>query len=266
MPHITISNDSRMALLINVNSVSPWLTVQRHSTEAHLRLFCFPYAGGGASIFSGWSKALPSSVEVCTVQLPGRENRLGEIPLTHMPDLVEQLSVALGPWLDKPFALFGHSLGALIAFEWLRCLPPRYQPVHFFLSACPAPETPRPAPLHSLPDGEFIDALQNRYQQIPQAILQDPEMMGLFLPVLRADFTLYETYTYVAGMPLACPVCAFGGLQDHLSNRAQLTAWHPYTSSVFTQRMFPGGHFFLKTAQTPLLQAIVQTLNLAENL
>lgn len=244
---------------------SRWIVVPRPNREAQLRLFCFPYAGGGATLFSAWPSALPATLEVCAVQLPGRENRLSEAPLTCLPDLIEQLTVALEPWLNKPFAVFGHSLGAVIAFEWARRLRPWHQPVHVFLSACPAPDTPRPAPLRGLPDGAFIEGLQNRYRQIPQAILQNSEMMALLLPMLRADFTLYETYTYVADAPLDCPICVFGGLQDHLTNRQQLAAWRAQTTSDFTQRMFPGAHFFFKTAQAPLLQAIVQALNLEGN-
>ena len=175
-----------------------------------------------------------------------------------------QLTLALAPWLDKPFALFGHSLGARIAFALAQHWHSQYEPRHLILSACPAPGTSRVTPLHSLPDSDLIAAVDARYGNIPQALLAQPELLALFLPSLRADFMLYETYadhaaTGPAG-PLSCPLAVLGGLQDPLVSRQDLLAWRAQTTGRFTIRMFPGNHFFLKNAQSPLLQMIGQLI------
>lgn len=246
---------------MTTNWANSCVMVLQPKQQATLRLFCFPYAGGGATLFNTWPSALSDAVEVCAIQLPGRENRLHETPVTEWPVLLEQLTAELEVWLDKPFALFGHSMGALLAFAVAQHLRPRFEPVHLFVSACPAPGMPQPPALHGLSDEDFVTAIQARYQNIPESILQQPEMMALFLPSLRADFTLYGTYS-ADTTPLACPITVFGGLQDHLINREHLTAWRVQTTGRFALRMFPGAHFFLKTAQAPLLQTIGQTLTL----
>ncbi|MGR9105451.1 MAG: thioesterase II family protein [Gammaproteobacteria bacterium] len=246
-------------------SKNRWLRIPRAVREARLRLFCLPYAGGAATVFSAWPALVPGALEICAVQLPGRENRINEKPLTHLPDLVERLVIELEPWLNKPFALFGHSLGAMIAFEWARQLTGRYRPVHLFLSACPAPDVPRRTALHNLPDEAFIKALQERYRQIPEAVAQNPELMQLLLPMLRADLTLYETHVPLDDNPLHCPISVFGGLQDDLVDSGKLGAWRRWTTADFNQCLFPGGHFYLRTAQAPLLRTMARTLNLEEN-
>ena len=225
-------------------ALNPWIPYQKSKDDACLRLFCFPYAGGSASIFTLWPKEAPATIEICSVQLPGRETRRQEAPVNRLALLLPQLEAALRPLLDKPFAFFGHSMGAILAFELARRLGPQAAPRALFLSACPAPGTTRLAPLHQLPQAEFVAALQERYPMMDQGILQDPELLQLFLPVLRADLALYETYVYAAGVPLSCPIHVFGGLQDHVVRRAHLAAWQPETTGDFTQRMFPGDHFF----------------------
>jgi medium-chain acyl-[acyl-carrier-protein] hydrolase len=158
---------------------------------------------------------------------------------------------------------FGHSLGALIAFELAGCLRQSYNcsPAYLFVSGNRAPHLlGREAPLHLLPDRHFIDELKHRFNGIPQVILDDPELLQLFLPTLRADLTLLETYVYQPGPPLDCPISAYGGLQDHWADPPTIEAWRPYTQSAFNSRMFPGGHFYLQTERTALLQNIVKEL------
>jgi surfactin synthase thioesterase subunit len=250
--------------MTNNTRLNTWIACSHFNPKARLRLFCFPYAGGGASIFHAWVKMLPDEVEVCPIQLPGRENRLKESPLTQLSELLQDLQIALLPILDKPFAFFGHSLGAIISFELARQLRPQDRLTHLFVSGCPAPHLPNlKSPLHKLSDAEFIEAVQQRYQNIPQVVLQEKEVMALFLNILRADLTLFETYSYVANEPLDCPISAFGGLQDKTTSRDQLAAWCEQTSNTFTQRMLPGDHFFLKSAQNPLLQLVSQYLQQA---
>ncbi len=238
-----------------------WIKYPKPNPQARLRLFCFSYAGGGALAFHAWPKALPAEVEVCSIQLPGRENRLQEPPLTCLSELLPLLEQALRPALDRSFAFFGHSLGTLISFELARRLRPRYQPSHLFVAGHRAPQLPDPhPPIHQLPDADFVEILQHRYQGIPKAVLQHAELMELLLPVLRADLTMVETYTYTAGEPLDCPISAFGGLKDRDATRSQLAAWGEQTGRSFSLEMFPGDHFFLNDTPGPLLRAISRNL------
>jgi medium-chain acyl-[acyl-carrier-protein] hydrolase len=239
-----------------------WIACRKPNPQARLRLFCFPYAGTGASIFRTWSDGLPADVEVCPVQFPGRGTRLMETPFTQLSPLVQALAQTLVPLLDKPFAFFGHSLGALVGFELARLLRRQsgVQPVRLFVSADRAPQIPhRNRPIHALPEGEFLVELR-RLNGIPGKVLEDVELMQIMLPVLRADFAVYETYVYSTEPSLHCPISTFGGLQDHRVNRGDLEAWRDQTTASYSLRMFPGDHFFLNTTQPLLLQALSQEL------
>ncbi len=193
-----------------------WLAYRRPRPGAEVRLFCFPHAGGGASLFHGWADRLPPAVEVCPVQLPGRETRFGEPPINRLGPLVGALAEALLPHLDRPFAFFGHSLGALIGFELARRLRRErgLEPVHLFASACAAPQRwGCVRPIHALPDAAFRKELR-RLRGTAPAVLDNEELMEILLPALRADFALCETYAYGEDDPLSCPVTAVGGLRD----------------------------------------------------
>lgn len=248
--------------MTHASVLDSWIIRRKPSPQARLRLFCFPYAGGGVSIFRAWSDTLPADVEVCPLQFPGRGTRLMEPPFTQLSPLVQALAEALFPLLDKPFAFFGHSLGALVSFELARRLRRRYavQPVRLFISADRAPQIPNRDPaIHSLPEGEFLTELR-RLKGTPTELLEDEEVMQIMLPVLRADFAVYETYRYSTEPPLNCPISAFGGLQDHRVNRGDLEAWRDHTGVSFSLTMFPGDHFYLNTTQPALLQALSQEL------
>ena len=239
-----------------------WIACRKPNPQARLRLFCFPYAGSGAAIFRTWSEGLPSDVEVCPVQFPGRGTRLMETPFTQISPPVEALAQALAPLLGKPFAFFGHSLGALVGFELARQLRRQsgVQPVRLFVSADRAPQIPhRGRPIHALPEEEFLGELR-RLNGIPKKVLEDVELMQIMIPVLRADFAVYETYAYSFEPPLNCPISTFGGLQDDRVSRGDLEAWRDQTSVSFSLRMFPGDHFFLHAAQPLLLQVLSQEL------
>jgi medium-chain acyl-[acyl-carrier-protein] hydrolase len=225
-------------------------------------LFCFPYAGGAASVFRNWSDGLPADVELCPVQLPGRGTRLMELPFSRLSLLVEALAEAILPLLDKPFAFFGHSLGSLVSFELARELRAKHQarPVRLFVSAGPAPQIPhRGLPIHNLPEREFAAELR-RLNGTPAELLDHRELMDIVIPSLRADFALYESYRYLAGPPLNCPISTFGGLSDQKVSHRDLEAWRDQTTVSFSIRMFPGDHFFLKTTQPQLLRALSQEL------
>lgn len=211
-----------------------------------------------------WPNDAPSHIEVCRVQLPGRENRLKERPFTRLGPLVETLAKVLRPYLDMPFAFFGHSVGALMCFELARYLQKQegLSPDHLFVSGRRAPHVPDPdSPVHQLPEGEFVEEVRRRYDGIPEAVLKDPELLHLMLPVVRADMAISETYVYKNGEPLECPISAFGGLQDCRVTQEDLTAWRLQTRDSFTLRMLPGNHFFLQDTRPALLRALSDDLN-----
>ena len=239
-----------------------WLTCAERRPNAKVRLFCFPYAGGAASVFHAWSHGLPPAVEVCSVQTPGRESRMKERPFARLKPLVEAISPELTPYLDKPFAFFGHSLGARMCFEVARQLRRMqiFGLTHLFASASYAPQLPDP-PLHDLSDSEFLKEI-TRFNGIPEEALKYPEPIELILPTLRADCEANETYVYSPEPPLTHPISVFGGVQDRDVSQEALEPWRDQTNSPFSLQMFPGDHFFINTAQPQLLQAISQKLSI----
>jgi medium-chain acyl-[acyl-carrier-protein] hydrolase len=227
-----------------------------------LRLFCFPYAGGGCSAYFPWVNEITPEIEICPVQLPGREERFRETPFTHMEELVKTVAQALEPYLDQPFAFYGHSLGGLISFELARYLR-RQQgpaPIQLFVSGCEAPQVPATdEPIGQLPDAEFLQALR-RFNGTSEAIFQNTDLIQVLLPLLRADFRIYETYTYASEEPFSFPIAAYGGLNDFRARREGIEAWKVQTRQKFFFRMYVGNHFFIHTKRNILLQGITQDL------
>jgi surfactin synthase thioesterase subunit len=253
--------------MTNTSLFNTWITRPNPSLRAKIRLFCFSHAGGSASSFSSWSTSLPLEIEVCPVQLPGRENRFREAPFTQLSPLVQTLSQVILPYLNLPFAFFGHSMGALIGFELARELRRQYRkgPVHLFVSGYRAPHLPDPdPPIHQLPESLFLEELRNLHGT-PEQILQNAELMQIMLPFLRADFAVCETYAHIHEYPLDCPISAFGGREDSQLSYDELIAWRDQTSSSFSLRMVPGNHFFLLNAQAHLWQAVLHDLMLSMN-
>jgi medium-chain acyl-[acyl-carrier-protein] hydrolase len=229
-----------------------------------MRLFCFPYAGGGAAIYRSWGDYLPSSIEVCPVQLPGRGSRLKEPPYTDVPAMVEAISDGLSAHFDKPFAFFGHSMGALIGFGLARLLKEKHglEPRHLFVSAHGAPyilDTSPPS--FNLPKDEFIAELR-RLKGTPEQVLAHAELMELMIPLLRADFQVCQTYTYsnANGPALGCPITAFGGTQDQHVTRETLEGWAEVTTGSFMLRMILGDHFFLHASEGIILQIVAREM------
>jgi surfactin synthase thioesterase subunit len=226
-----------------------WVTYPRANPGADIRLFCLPYAGGGASVYRLWLSGLPSFVELCPIQLPGRENRFRDRMFTSLPPLVQAIAQAIYPHLDKPFVFFGHSMGAKLAFELARLLRREHgpEPLHLFVSGHGAPHIAgTEAPIHTLPDAEFIREVQ-RYEGLPQEVLESEELMRYLVPILRADFSVNETYVYTEEAPLRSSITAYGGLRDENVSRDDIEAWREQTTTSFDFLMFPGGHFFLQT-------------------
>lgn len=225
-----------------------WLIRHRATpTPPRMRLFCLPYAGGGAQVYRPYPQALPVDVEVCAIQLPGRERRFREPALKSVEAIVDQLAPVLGELFDRPYAIFGHSLGALVGFELVRRLRKegRPLPLHLFASGHRAPHLPDPdPPIHHLPDAQFVEELRH-LNGTPQEVFESPELLELILPVLRADFTAAETYAYRSDAPLSCPITALGGTRDAMISRDELQAWQEHTSIDFELYLLEGDHFFI---------------------
>ena len=231
--------------------------------DPDVRLFCFPHAGGGAAAYRTWQPLLPATVEVCAVQLPGRANRLREPALHSMQVLVENLCAELAPLLDRPFAFFGHSMGAIVASEVCRSLAIRNEriPLQLFVSGRRPPRVPDPnAPLRHLSDDAFVGEINRRYGGIPPEIASEPEVLALLLPALRADIAALETHRPQAVTPFDSPILALGGSADPLTPRAHLDAWKGETRSEFRVRMFPGGHFYLDACRDAVVAEVWHTL------
>ena len=241
---------------------SKWIICHKPNPRALARLFCFPFAGGAASHYRTWPDSLPAEVEVLAIQPPGRERRIAEPPFSNLKELIQSLTPAILPYLDKPFAFFGHSLGAITAFDLARELRRKQtaEPFCLFASSRYAPHLEKPAlSMTDLPDPEFIDKLRV-YGGTPDEILNNPEIRALFLPVLRADFRMNEKYAFVPEEPLGCPISASGGVDDHLIPQSTIEEWKGHTRNSFILRMYPGNHFYLNTARDRLISAVAQDL------
>jgi len=228
----------------------------------NLRLFCFSYAGGSEHVFRTWGKVFPPSVELCPILLPGHGVRMNEPLHKALEPLAESLTTALLPYLDKPFAFFGHSMGALLSYSVACKFRNRDAalPKHLFTSAYRAPHLfPRRKPMHELPDTEFIKALRD-FGGTPMEVVQDAELMAMLVPILRADFSVCDTYQYEPAEPLPVPITAIGGLDDNNVHRSDLDAWAEHTTQSFTLHMLPGDHFYLRSQEFSLTQLMISKL------
>lgn len=239
-----------------------WFECGLAPSDRPVRLVCFPHAGASAFIFREWHALMPASVGVVPMQLPGHGERLREAPFKRLGPLLRSVCAALLPALDRPFALFGHSVGALIAFELARLLEGEHgrRPEHLFVSGRGAPDLPSPrGDIHRLPPAAFVMALCE-YSRSVRGLLDDPEAMELFLPILRADLELAETYGYVPRPPLSCPITVFGGEEDETVPPEQLSGWRRQTVRTCAIHMLPGDHFFVITAHRDVVGTIAEAL------
>lgn len=239
---------------MTATALTPWLHAPRPRPDAALRLYCLPYAGAGASAFREWPRALGElgPYEVVAVQYPGRENRLREDPYIDLDAMADAVTASI----EGPYAVFGHSIGARLAFELCRRLRERPVPAPsaLLVSGCPAPQNPPAAVRDSdLPDEEFLARVAGM-GGLPGEVVSDPELRALVLPVLRSDFARVDDYRYEPGPPLPCPLTAYVGDADPEADPVTAAGWREQTAADFALRVLPGDHFFLHSARDALLR------------
>lgn len=240
-----------------------WIIHDAQQDNRSVRLFCFPFAGGGASIFRDWPAAAPDFLQICRVQLPGRENRLAEPAFTELVPLITQLINELYPLMhNKRFAFFGHSMGGIVAFEVCRQLAELGEPLpeKVFLSATRPPHLVDPKPIHHLEEQEFIRALQQR-GGTPDEILTSPVFREIFAPTLRHDLAIAESW-YAIDLPaLPVPLVIFNGCQDSIVKAGSADTWCRYSSIEPQIVTFDGGHFFIHSHAQEVRQAVFSRLH-----
>ncbi|ATG90640.1 thioesterase II family protein [Methylomonas koyamae] len=239
-----------------------WFTDFNLGGRAPYLLICFPYSGAGANVFRSWAGALDNA-DVLAALLPGRERRIAEPAIGDLEELVAALLPALLARLDRPYLLFGHSMGALIAYRVALELGRRgvRPPKRLIVSGYRSPElSSRNRLLHTLSDSEFVVELQ-RYGGTPNEVLQHEETMQLLLPMLRADFRIHETYRHAPQPAAEFPIAAFTGRADHLVPGEDMAAWRDKTAADFQHRLFDGGHFFISEQRQAVLAALQDIVN-----
>ncbi|MGB1009785.1 MAG: thioesterase II family protein [Thiolinea sp.] len=245
-------------------SDNPWLTNFNLKPHNRIRLFALPYSGAGAGMYFSWSKHFHANgIDLIAIQPPGREQRIHEKPITHLPDLVGEILNSIYPLTDQDFAFFGHSLGGLIAFELTQKLIKEGKkiPKHLFVSAFRSPDIPNPNPeLHQLNDSVFLKKIAE-YGGTPDTILKNNELMALLLPILRADFKLLETYRYQPTKPMSCPITLFNGEKDAIVKPVHMSNWRHHTNTRFRKVVFPGNHFFINDNRKEIISEITNQLH-----
>ncbi|MBB6244690.1 alpha/beta fold hydrolase [Rhodanobacter sp. MP1X3] len=235
-----------------------WFWRPHPNPSAQVQLFCFPYAGAGASAFREWYTAFPADVELVGIQLPGRENRFTEKRFDRLEGVLDALSEAIAGIVDRPFVFFGHSVGALIAFELTRLLhrQGRPGPSHLVVSGRRAPQlTSADERTYLLDDDAFLTRMKG-FNGTPKELLTNAEVMQLFIPLLRDDFAISETYFCTDHTPVACPLTALGGDADADVSVDQLAAWVRLVGSRFDYEIFPGDHFYIHPNREKIIERL----------
>ena len=244
----------------NLHSWCPSLQKFTHANS--VVLFCFPFAGGGASAFSNWAKTFGDRIAICPIQYPGRETRWSEPEFENLPALVNGIAGDFENCWPRRFAFLGHSFGALVAFELARTLMQRGQPtpVRLFLSGARAPQLPVKEKAHRLSDQDFLAKLR-QFNGLPNELLEHQDLITSVLPVIKNDFRLFEEHDFKSGDPLSIPISVFGGLEDQNVSIGDLLGWSIHTSKAFRSRFLKGHHFFLFSSLAAIATYIKEDLN-----
>jgi surfactin synthase thioesterase subunit len=238
-----------------------WLRRYEPSPLASAVLACFPHAGGSASFFVPVARALAPNLDVLAVQYPGRQDRRGDACIDDIGELADACLPALLPWLDRPVALFGHSMGAVVAFEVAVRLERDHGivPRRLFASGRRAPSTHRDETVHLGDDGHVLDELK-RLSGTDARLLGDDEVLAMIMPAIRSDYRAIERYRWRPGPALACPVTALVGDDDPKASVEEVKAWAGHTTGGFDMRVFPGGHFYLTERAPQVIREIADRM------
>lgn len=226
-----------------------------------IKLFCFANAGGTTARYLAWKKRLPGAIEVIPITYPGRGPKSAEPLCKNLGALVQALFIEIEPQLTTPFYFFGHSMGATVAFELGRHLQRLGYPLPdtLFISGRRAPCVQPAEPLHLLPDPELTRAVQT-FNGIPALLLERPDVLKHFMPIIRADLQALETWQPASNEKLGCDFCICGGTHDPLAPFTELSAWRNHSSAASRINLFPGGHFYLDQQTDAVIAMIVGTL------
>ena len=246
-----------------MSELDSWFVKYRYNKLAKLRLFCFPYAGGNAAVFSGWDTRFAADIDLFAIQLPGRGLRFSEPAISCLDSIVDTIIKGVAPYLDVPCMFVGHSNGALVAYEVARRLQEMglRTPEHIVLSARRAPHLPPNTPItHGMTDEEFVEEL-GRYSYTPSAILNDPEALSVFLPMLRADFALGELYDFQCEPVLRSKASLFLGKKDDDVPKVDVIAWNDLLDRAADVVEFEEGHFFIHDEQSKFISNLRNIVN-----
>ena len=242
---------------MSVNNL--WLPSQHECGPRHTQLLCLPHAGGGSAIFHRWQRLLPGHLAVLPLKLPGRESRFNESAHGNLKTLINALTPGIADVVREPFALFGHSMGGLVAYELAQRLRSEHgiTPQILFVSACRSPDRFRQdRALHRLPDEEMIASLVRDFNKDGKSHPAELEMMRTMAETIRADLKLLETYEHPPHPPLDCPIVGIAASEDKQVTAADVNGWQAFTTGRFMMRTMPGSHFFLREQETSVMDLI----------
>lgn len=250
----------------DVSAASCWFRRHPAATGPRLRLVCLPHAGGAASYFHSWGAAFGPEVEVLAARYPGRQDRIADPMPDDMGSLADAVSAALPPYLDRPLALFGHSMGASLAYEVALRLEDRHgvRPAGLFVSGREAPHRVTPRDLHLRDDRQLVAEVR-RLGGADAALLEDPELRELVLPAIRSDFKVAGTYRAPAPVPVGCPVVAYVGDDDPDVEVDEMALWSEVATGGFSLQVFPGGHFYLDAQRDAVIHDLAGRIGVASS-